>query len=203
MRALFITTEGIDGCGKSTLAESLYQRLKKGGVKCALTAEPTDSWLGKAVKRSYTEELGPIVEAHLFMADRAVHTVEIRKMLKSGKCVVSDRYIDSTLAYQGAALANQFDGGLKEAVSWLMDASAMSSISPDITFYLRIKPELAMKRLSSRGASRTRFERLGFLKDVGEAYELLSKASRFVTLDATRGKKELVDEASKRVLKLL
>ena len=203
MRGLFVTTEGIDGCGKSTLAESLSKRLKKEGVKCALTAEPTGSWLGKAVKRSYTEELGPIVEAHLFMADRAAHTAEIVKLLESGKCVVSDRYIDSTLAYQGAALAGRFDGGLREAVSWLMEASAMSSISPDMTFYLRIKPEMAMKRLTSRGGSRTRFERLGFLRDVGDAYELLAMAPRFVTLDAAKGKKALVDEAAERVLKLL
>lgn len=202
MRGLFVTAEGIDGCGKSTFAESLHKRLRKEGVRCALTAEPTDSWLGKAVRRSYTEELGPIVEAHLFMADRAAHTAEIVKLLESGKCVISDRYIDSTLAYQGAALAGQFDGGLREAVSWLMEASAMSSISPDLTFYLRIKPELAMRRLSSRG-SRTRFERLGFLRGVGEAYELLARAPRFVTLDATMGKRDLVDEAAGRVLKSL
>ncbi|MEW5936433.1 MAG: dTMP kinase [Candidatus Thermoplasmatota archaeon] len=202
MRGLFVTVEGIDGSGKSTLARGLHRALGRMGIDCRLTQEPTRTWLGRAVRRSYTECMDPLIEAHLFIADRAAHTAEIAAMIERGVCVISDRYIDSTLAYQGAGLAQRFEGGLEEAISWLMSASALSALTPDLTFLLRIAPEEAMKRISARG-KKTRFEDLAFLRIVVEAYEILSKAPRFVVLDASLPEEEMVRIAAERVCSLL
>jgi dTMP kinase len=126
------------------------------------------------------------------MADRVAHTGSIKKSLASGRMVISDRYLDSTLAYQGSALADAFDGGLPSAIEWLRRASPPSTLVPDITFFLKISPRVSLKRIEVR-QSRTKFERFECLRRVGEAFELLASQRRFVTLDAMRPPESLVD----------
>ena len=104
MRAGFVTFEGIDGSGKTTVARLVADRLAEKGERVFLTAEPTKAWLGDAVRRSYEDDVGGLAESFLFLADRAAHQEEIRIHLDSGEIVLCDRYLDSTYAYQGARL---------------------------------------------------------------------------------------------------
>ncbi|MFH0815442.1 MAG: dTMP kinase [Methanobacteriota archaeon] len=194
MRGLFITVEGIDGCGKSTFVKALAKALLNSNHKVVVTREPTGTWLGDAVRRSWDDRSGPYVEAYLFMADRVVHCTEIAKETARGRIVISDRYHDSTLAYQGSALAPTFPGGLGGALAWLKQASPPSILTPDVTFFLKLEPQTSMKRMAGR-PSRTKFERLAYLRRVHAAYMELSKERRFVTLDSTNAIDNLVIQA--------
>ena len=85
MRGKFITFEGIDGCGKTTVSKLVWRQLQKQKVKAVWTCEPTKSWLGAAVKRGWTEKAGVFTESFLFMADRAEHVDEICGLMGKGK----------------------------------------------------------------------------------------------------------------------
>jgi dTMP kinase len=194
MRGLFITVEGIDGCGKSTFVKGLAAALRRGGHDVSVTREPTGTWLGDAVRKSWDERSGPYVEALLFMADRAAHCEGISKELGKGRIVISDRYLDSTLAYQGSALARTFPGELASALAWLRRASPPDILVPDATFFLKLEPTISMKRMAGR-SSRSKFERLASLRRVHAAYLELSKEKRFITLDSTIPTEKLVSQA--------
>lgn len=184
----FIVLEGIDGCGKSTASRMLVKRL---GSRAVLTREPTDSWVGRAVKRPEKRDVSPYRDALLFMADRAQHTLEISKLLARGKTVVSDRYYHSTVAYQAAYLRRKGEGDMFD---WLLDANLRISARPDLTFILDVPPELGMRRISGR-KEYSRFERLGFLREVRKNYLRLAKLDEsIIVLDGTRSKESVLKE---------
>lgn len=174
-----IVLEGIDGCGKSTVAKAVAERL---GERAVLTREPTDSWVGRAVKEGDGSEISPYTDALLFMADRAQHTLEMAELVRRGKLVVCDRYYHSTVAYQTASLRRR---GLGDNFDWLLDSNTRISLRPDVTFLLVLPPERMPERISDRG-ERSRFEKLDFLREVAQNYERLAALDRaIVTLDAT------------------
>ena len=184
----FVVLEGIDGCGKSTAAKMLVRRLGKPAV---LTREPTDSWIGRAVKKQETPEISPYRDALLFMADRAQHTIEISKLLARGKLVVSDRYYHSTVAYQTAYLRRRRQGDMFD---WLLDANMRISVHPDITFRLDIPPEVGLMRISVRKES-SRFERLSFLREVRRNYLRLAKLDdSIIVMDGTMSAESVLDD---------
>ena len=184
----FVVVEGIDGCGKSTVAKTVVDRL---GDRAVLTREPTDSWIGRAVRDGEDGDVSPYLDALLFMADRAQHTLEIADMVKKGKLVVSDRYYHSTVAYQTAYLRRR---SLGDQFDWLLDANTRISLHPDVTLVLTIDPEVALERVRSRGG-RSRFEQLDFLKEVGDNYQRLAELDRTILqVDADRPSDEIVDE---------
>ena len=175
-----VVLEGIDGCGKSTVSRTVADRL---GDRAVLTREPTDSWIGRAVKEGDAKEVSPYTDALLFMADRAQHTIEIADLVRQGRLVVCDRYYHSTVAYQTASLRRK---GLGDNFSWLLDANTRISLKPDITFLLVLPPDRMPERISDR-AERSRFERLDFLKEVAQNYERLAAIDKtMVYIDATR-----------------
>ncbi|MGD0056711.1 MAG: dTMP kinase [Methanomassiliicoccales archaeon] len=180
----FYAFEGIDGAGKSTVANRAFEVLTVGTDReVVLTSEPTDSWLGDCVRHSHDEGVGPISEALLFVADRASHTERIRKWLEEGTIVLSDRYYASTLAYQGAALKPLLGD---KALEWLKSINEPAIIRPDLTFLLVIPPAMGMKRLSGRN-ERTKFEKLDFLREVDKIYRSLAEGDEtFVVIDASR-----------------
>ena len=183
-RGRFYVFEGIDGAGKSTVAIKVFEALTAGTDReVVLTSEPSDSWLGDCVRRSHGEDVSPISEALLFVADRASHTERIRKWLEGGMIVLSDRYYASTLAYQGALLKPLIGD---KAVEWLKSVNEPVIIHPDLTFLLTIPPETGMKRLSERN-ERTKFEKLEFLREVDKIYRRLAEEDEtFVVIDASR-----------------
>ena len=174
-----IVLEGIDGCGKSTVAKAAAERL---GERAVLTREPTDSWIGRAVKEGDGSEMSPYTDALLFMADRAQHTLEMAELVRRGRLVVCDRYYHSTVAYQTASLRRR---GLGDNFDWLLDANTRISLRPDVTFLLVLPPERMPERISDRG-ERSRFEKLDFLREVAQNYERLAAVDKtIVRLDAT------------------
>jgi dTMP kinase len=174
----FVVLEGIDGCGKSSVAKAVV----RAKPKAVLTSEPTDSWMGRAVKRGEGKEISPYTDALLFMADRAQHTDEIAGMLRRGKLVICDRYYHSTVAYQTASLKLK---GLGDNFGWLLEANTRISLKPDITFLFVIDPDTALARIGNR-SKLSRFERLDFLKEVQRNYLRLARRDRsIVRIDAS------------------
>lgn len=189
----FITFEGIDGSGKSTVAEKVVETLRSEGVDAVLTCEPTKGWLGDAVKRSYSLPI-PLTEALLFQADRVAHSVEIEKWLEEGKVVISDRYSDSSFAYQGASLEEMFKESGEDSVAWLKQFERFY-LKPDMTLLFVIEPEEGLKRIGNRG-SQSKFEKLEYLKKVHAIYmKLAGEEDRIMKIDASRSFDEVVEEA--------
>ena len=186
MPGLFATFEGIDGSGKTTVTAKIADALEASGVPVVRTTEPTRTWRGDAVKWAIERDVDPVTETFLFLADRESHSARIREWKAAGKLILSDRYADSTYAYQGARLAAQ----RPEALAWLREISAPFVVTPDVTYFLAVPPEAALARIRDR-AKKVRFEELTFLAAVDANYRQLAKDPRFVTIDATRGANEV------------
>ncbi|MDB6177062.1 dTMP kinase [Paracoccus sp. Z330] len=156
---MFISFEGIDGCGKSVQSRRLAQILGNEGRQVIHTREPGGSTGAEEIRRLLVEGDGerwsPETECLLFTAARRDHLERtIRPALAQGKTVITDRFADSTRIYQGAARAD-----LRMIVDQLHDL--MIGTDPDRTFILDIDPEIALARGNARGGTEDRFESLG------------------------------------------
>lgn len=197
-RGLLVTVEGIDGSGKSTFARELAATLVRAGRSVELTAEPTKTWLGESVRRALKGDEPAVVDALLFMADHAAHVPRVKATLAKGVTVVSDRWSDSTFAYQAAALA----GEMPRPLAWLRAAEKPFDLRPDVTFLLDIPVPEALARVAGRGGAREKFEAGPFLEKVRRNYRALARAEkRFVVVDARRPVEETGAEAAKVVLR--
>ena len=196
-KGLFVVLEGIDGSGKTTLARALKCELESvKGMEVRLTAEPTDGPVGSLLRGERIDS--PKAEAMLFVADRACHTEEIRKLTESGITVISDRYYASTLAYQSAALEGpSFEYPLLEE----MNKAVIRE--PDITILLDLDPEVSAGRVSSRGEQISKFERLEFQRRVRDNYLKIAKKHNFIVLDASCTQDALCDEAMGHIDRIL
>ena len=181
MPGLFATVEGIDGSGKTTVVAMVAEGLGASGIPVARTTEPTKTWRGDAVKWAIERDVDPLSETFLFLADREAHGRRIRAWLAEGKLVLSDRYADSTYAYQGARLA----GRKEDPVAWLREISRPFVVAPDVTYFLSIPPKEALARIRDR-AKKVRFEELVFLAAVDANYRQLARDPRFLTVDAMK-----------------
>ena len=186
----FVTFEGIDGAGKTTVSRLVGDSFRSAGARVFLTTEPTATWLGDAVRRAYDDDVGPIAESFLFLADRAAHVNEIRTHLENGELVLCDRYADSTYAYQGARL----EGVVSDPVRFLQRATEAWIVPPDLTLLLRVPAELGLKRIQAR-PNLVRFEDLAFLRKVAANYDRLARSRRFVVLDGARDAKAVAADA--------
>jgi len=198
-RGIFVVFEGIDGSGKSTAAKGVFDLLSQEMPgRVVLTAEPTDTWIGDAVRRANREEVGDAAEALLFVADRAEHTERIRGWLAEGKVVLCDRYYLSTVAYQGAALRRAM--GARRAIEWLKAMNEPIVVHPDLTLLFTLGVQQAMERLQAR-PGRTKFEELEYLLDVDLIYRssIMDDPSAH-TIDASKPVEEVVATAL-RVIK--
>jgi len=181
---MLITLEGIDGSGKTTVWRALRDDHEMLGDDrdTVFTREPTDSWYGDAVQRSIgTDAADPMAELFLYMADHADHLDRvIRPALDRGDVVVSDRYVDSRVAYQSVTLADRLD----RPAEWIADLHDPWSRRPDLTIYLDIDPETALDRCDEAN----KFERRDHLDAVATAYEdrIARDPERFVRIDATQ-----------------
>ncbi len=196
--SLFVTLEGIDGSGKTTLAKHLHKRMEAHDVDTIATEEPTKSWLGDAVRRSVDEGADPWVQTLLFLADRSRHIEEIREWISQDRVVICDRYHDSTVAYQGVAL----EGRVSNPLEWIRRVSSPFLLEPDITLLLVVEPTEGLARLSAV-RERTPFEELEFLRRVQELYLRLAVETRFVRLDSSRPPEVLAREAEGIILSRL
>ncbi len=180
---MLITVEGLDGSGKTTLAATLAERLG-----ATLLREPGGEPLAERIRDLVKAgDFDPHAEALLFAAARAqLVATELAPRLAAGETIVLDRFVDSSLAYQGAGR------GLGMETVRAMNAFAPV---PDRTLLLRIGAEAALARVSGRGEA-DRFEDLAFLTKVADAYDELSQeGGRWRVLDATRTPDQLLEDA--------
>jgi len=184
----FVTFEGIDGSGKSTILKLVYEQLKSQGYDVVSTYEPTDTWIGKQVKKCIETNTDPFVTVFTFIADRIEHGKQIQQWIDDGKIVLCDRYAESTYAYQSVQLQDM----MKDSVRWLKELSKDRIPVPDRTFVFVIDPKKALDRIQSRD-NLIPFERLAFLKKVHKNYLELAVGARFFKLDATKTREELVE----------
>jgi len=192
----FITFEGIDGSGKSTQLRMLAGGLRERGVDLIMSQEPGGTPLGRRLRDAFleTEEnVAPMAELLLFAADRAQH-VEflIKPALANGRVVISDRYADATFAYQGAGRG--FDEKTVNKVIKL----ATGGLKPELTLFFDIPVTTALSRMSSRGESGERsnrmdFETVEFYERVRDSYLGIARREpkRFIVLDASGSVEEI------------
>lgn len=171
-KGLFITFEGIDGCGKTTQIELLKEELEKKGYTVLLTREPGAKGLGEKFREillNYDGEVSSNCESFLFLADRAQHIDTIIKpAINNGTIVLCDRHTDSTVAYQG------YGRELDLEQIYQLNKIATNGIVPDITFILDIDIETSLQRI---GKGRDRMENAGseFFERVRNGYIEISK----------------------------
>lgn len=199
----FITLEGGEGAGKSTLARALAERFERSGQQVVVTREPGGSpdaeILRHVLLSGAARPLGPFAEALLFAAARLDHVeTTIRPALARGAIVISDRFFDSARAYQGAL------GGVEPAVLNALDRIAVRKTRPDLTLILDLDPTIGQERLAKRGAARDRFEAedAAFHAKLRRAYLDIARihADRCVVVDASMAPGKLADVAWRVVL---
>lgn len=192
----FVTFEGIDGSGKSTISKLIAEKLRYAGYNVVWTFEPTDSEVGKYVQKCIRSQSDPFVTSLTFIADRIQHCKKIQQWLDEGKIVLCDRYAESTYAYQAAQLEDQ----LKNPLKWLQELSHNRILIPDRTFLFVIDPKASLARIQHR-IELIPFERLAFLKKVHRNYLTVSKGKRFVHLDGTKSVDQLVQLCYENILR--
>jgi len=185
-KGLFLSIEGIDGSGKSTQLAHLTKRLERESISYLLNREPGGSQVGNLIRKILLDPENPVfptAELLLYFANRAQNVDEqIRPALEAGRLVISDRYTDSTLAYQGHARS------LGQSLVNQLHQIACRGTEPTLTLYLRIRPEVSASRLSNQKKDRLESEGAAFHHLVFEAYEAIAEANpqRIVTIDGER-----------------
>ena len=196
---MFITFEGIEGSGKSTQIQMLKEFFEKKSLKAFFTKEPGSSEIGKEIRSillNKENKIYPQTEIFLIFADRVQHVEEIIKPnLNEGKIVVSDRYYDSSVAYQG-----QREGISKIEIYELIENLDLPT--PDITFLLDLPANVGLKRAKNR-ASLDRFEseEISFHEGVRQNYLDLHEQNleRIVKIDATQSPNEIFSNIIKKI----
>ncbi|HTV92284.1 MAG TPA: dTMP kinase [Verrucomicrobiae bacterium] len=193
----FITVEGIEGCGKSTLVAALAERLRATGREIIVTREPGGTAVGDEIRGIFLEpglQLAPLTEALLVNAARAQHVLDlIEPALRRGALVLCDRFVDSTLAYQG------YGRGIDMHFLRQLCSAAAGGLVPDITFVLDIPVSVSRERAARRdGGNGDRMERENddFYEWVRRGFlDLAQRSRRYRVIDATKPPEEVAAEA--------
>ncbi|MEV4620927.1 dTMP kinase [Asanoa sp. NPDC049573] len=203
-RGVFVVFEGGEGSGKSTQVAALADALRAEGRDVVVTREPGATEVGRRIRSMVLEgdaELSPRAEALLYAADRADHVASVvRPALARGAVVISDRYVDSSLAYQGAGRTLPV-----EEVSWL-SSWATGGLKPDLVVLLDVEPTVGLARAAARGAhDRLETESVAFHERVRYAFLDLAAADprRYLVLDGTRPSDEIALAVFDRVTPML
>ncbi|MGI5211601.1 dTMP kinase [Plantactinospora sp. CA-290183] len=201
---VFVVFEGGEGAGKSTQVNALAEALRQQGREVVVTREPGATGVGARIRGLVlgSEPLTPRAEALLYAADRAHHVAAVvRPALARGAVVISDRYVDSSLAYQGAGRTLPV-----EEVSWL-SSWATGGLKPDLVVLLDIEPRAGLARTVTRGGSPDRLEAesIEFHDRVRYAFLDLASADpkRYLVLDAARPTGEITTAVARRVTAML
>jgi len=209
MAGLFVTFEGIEGCGKTTQAELLRLNLEKKNHRVVFTREPGGTEVGERIRDVLLDnsirDMEPLTELFLYLASRAQHVQKlIRPALEDGAIVVCDRFADASLAYQGAGR----EIGILRVES--LNEAATLGLVPDYTVLLDVPVELGLKRISARAGEkqqqdRIEQEQIDFHVRVREAYLVLARESsgRIEVFDGTRSKEELAEEILSSVKRIM
>ena len=201
---LFISFEGIDGCGKSTQVKKLITKLEEKKITHVLVREPGGSGISEEIReillKKHVEKMDPRAEALLMVASRAQLTKNlIKPSIKNGTCVVADRYMDSTIAYQG--------GGRELDIEYLLGLNkfATYSVEPDITFFIDIDPVVCANRIKPKELDRIESAGLSFQEKVRKQYLKLADRypDRVFKINGTDSIKNIHKEIWKKTWALL
>jgi dTMP kinase len=198
-KGLFITVEGPEGAGKSTILTELYNQLVQDGFDVVQTREPGGISIAEQIREvilnTKNTEMDKRTEALLYAAARRQHLVEkVIPALEEGKIVICDRFIDSSLAYQGNARGI----GMEEVMN--INQFAIEDKMPDLTLYFDIDPEEGLKRIAKhngREVNRLDLESVDFHTRVREGYQKLMKQypDRIQVIDASQSKAAVFGDA--------
>lgn len=204
---MFITLEGPEGSGKTTAVEAAVKALEEKGYQIVRTREPGGTPISEQIREVILDKrntsMDPRTEALLYAASRRQHLVEkVWPALKEGKIVICDRYLDSSLAYQGGARGLGVDNVLN------VNLFATENTFPDLTLLFDIKPEEGLKRIAanaSREVNRLDLEKLEFHNKVRETFLSLAKRypERFVIIDASKSREEVAKATLEAILNKL
>lgn len=205
MKGLFITFEGIDGCGKSTQTALCREWLEGMGREVLMVREPGGTKIGEKIRELLLDKknssMAPMTELFLFEAARAQIVEEtIKPAIASGKVVICDRFFDSSFAYQGCAR------GLGHERVTRLNMDATGGLAPDITFFLDISVADAIKRRNSRGEEKDRIESAGdaFQEKVRDGFvRAASEDKRIVTIDAASAPEIIFGQIKEKLVALL
>lgn len=201
-KGLFITFEGPDGSGKSTAARLVHAKLKEMGIKCVLTREPGGTPIGEAIREILLDEknteMSYRAEALLYAASRAQHVEEkIKPLLQEGVVVICDRYVFSSLAYQG------FSRGLGVDTIMKLNKFAMNGVYPDKVLFFDLAPEVALQRkFNQNEVNRMENEGNEFHKLTYDGYQkAISIYNKNVDkINAEKTVEEIVEECVDKIL---
>jgi len=176
MKGLFITFEGCEGSGKTTVVESIYKELQRLGVKVVKTREPGGSKIAEDIRNIILDvnntKMDKITEALLYASSRRQHLVEkVIPFLEEGYVVLCDRFLDSSLAYQGHAR----EIGIDKVYN--INLSATDGLLPDLTVYIDVKPSVGLARIQSNNREQNRLdlEKISFHEKVYEGYSIIKQ----------------------------
>ena len=199
----FITFEGGEGCGKSTVLKTIKERLASEGVSVVLTREPGGTPIAEQIRKVILDKgntaMDGRTEALLYAASRRQHLVEkIWPALQEGKTVLCDRYLDSSLAYQGGARGL----GIDEVLS--INLFATEGTYPDLTLLFDLEPEQGLARIAAnqnREVNRLDLEKLDFHHQVRNNFLALAKRypDRYVIIDASQPLADVIEDAYKAI----
>lgn len=192
-RGLFITLEGPDGSGKSTQIEFLKEYFSGRNLPCVFTREPGGTAIGEKLRDiildKENQEMCDMTETLLYAAARAQHVQQlIKPALDAGKIVICDRFIDSSIAYQG------YGRDLGDVVR-VINELAVDGCMPDVTFLMELSPEIGKSRISADCQDRLEQEKIEFHDKVYAGYKEIAKfyPERFVEIDAGKDKETIRD----------
>ena len=205
MKGKFVVIEGIDGCGKTTQINEISKWLPnsgliKKGAKLITTREPGGSLLGKKLRRlilDKDEDIKPssLAELLLYSADRAEHISKIiSPALKSNNWVISDRFSDSTLAYQG------YGRKINLEIIKNIESIVCQGEYPDITFFLEISPEESILRRKNKIPDRIESEGIRFLEKVNEGFKLIAREKKWKVISASQDIKTISNQIKETLL---
>lgn len=196
---MFVTIEGPEGSGKSSVTKKVTEMLEKDGLEVVLTREPGGTPISEEIRNVILDKkntnMDSMTEALLYAASRRQHLVEkVWPLSKEGKIVISDRFIDSSLAYQGGARGLGIDKILS------LNMFATDGYFPELTLLFDIDPEIGLARIkanSNREVNRLDLEKIEFHKNVRKTFLELAKRfdDRYVVLDASKPFDEVVVDA--------
>ena len=197
MRGLFITFEGPDGSGKTTVCSEVFAKLKEDGYDVIHTREPGGIEIAEKIRKIILDpsnsDMDERTEALLYAASRRQHLVKkVLPALKEGKIVVCERFVDSSLAYQGYGRKIGFEEVLK------INEFAIEGLFPDLTIYLDVDEKTGLKRIESRSfKDRLDLEDLEFHHLVHEGYEKVLEVfkDRIKVVDAAKPLNEVIEKA--------
>ncbi len=205
--SLFITFEGGEGSGKSSALRLLDERLRKEGFQTVLTREPGGTPIAEQIRNVILDRANTAMDARtealLYAASRRQHLVEkVWPAIKEGKLVLCDRYLDSSLAYQGGARGL----GIDEVLN--VNLFATEGTFPDLTLLFDIEPELGLERIAKnaqREVNRLDLEKIEFHRGVRATFLSLAKRypERFVVIDASKTQEEVVEDAYQAIMSRL